>query len=481
MWYNKSESKSKQAITNRMLRTWCAISNKGFVSKTTTTYNPGSPEEVKNLSRGITWDGNGRAYWHQCIQDEVFEEKTLPSVEWEYNETYLDYNFPDWRNWPDGYARYDELFGEVYLQRLPSGTPAGRFDIPTDSAYKPGDPSSHQNELDWGTAYEQVMNDAAGLMPDDISIGVNIAEFTSLKRLVPSLAGRIRSILRYVTGHPNKTVRRYRYLFDKKTGKRIPWTATIETVKLRSLSWSLRDLASLNLGFNFGVLPLADDVSNWAQKLFQLQQHLNWYSLISDGQAHWLRARTSPISSYTRISQSSWEDRIGGRAHWESGIHTELSGVLHQKVIIQAKQGSAKYSALLAQVLGLNVPLQLAWDLVPFSFVVDWFLPIGKTISRIEPKRALGSLAKRITFADTWYSLQGEERYEAKLTAYGSSSTQRDLRLLSPGMACKGRRIYRRLHGSPAYNLLPTGKIRYGSRQFILSLSLLTQRLVSRR
>jgi len=481
MWYNKSMHDTESAIQDRMLRTWCSISNKGFVGKSTRVYAPGSPAEVKSSDKGITWDGNGRAYWHQCIHDEVFEEKNLPSVEWEYNETMLDNSFPGWRNWPDGYARYDEFCGEVYLQRLPSGSPAGRFDIPTDSAYKPGDPSVHRGELDWGTAYEQVMNDAAGLMPDDISIGVNIAEFSSLKRLVPGLARNIRSILRYVQGHPNKTVRRYRYLFDKKTGKRIPWTASLETVKLRSLSWSLRDLASLNLGFNFGVLPLADDVSNWAQKLFQLQQHLNWYSLLTNGKSHWLRAKASAISNYTKTSQMSWEDRIGGVATWESGIYTELTGILHQKVFIQAKQSNAKYNALLAQVLGLNVPLQLAWDLVPFSFVVDWFLPVGKAISRIEPKRAFGSLAKRIVIEDTWYSLQGEERYQAQITSYRSNSTQRDIRLLSPGLTQKGRRIYRRLHESPAYNLLPLGKVRFGGRQFILSLSLLAQRLFSRR
>jgi hypothetical protein len=29
---------------------------------------------------------------------------------------------------------------------------------------------------------------------------------------------------------------------------------------------------------------------------------------------------------------------------------------------------------------GLTSPVSLAWELIPFSFVVDWFLPIGSAI-----------------------------------------------------------------------------------------------------
>lgn len=42
-------------------------------------------------------------------------------------------------------------------------------------------------------------------------------------------------------------------------------------------------------------------------------------------------------------------------------------------------------SALNQQMrLGLTNPLQLAWELVPYSFVVDWFLPIGNALSNLD-------------------------------------------------------------------------------------------------
>lgn len=33
------------------------------------------------------------------------------------------------------------------------------------------------------------------------------------------------------------------------------------------------------------------------------------------------------------------------------------------------------------QLVGLMDPLSVAWELVPFSFVLDWFLPIGSWLS----------------------------------------------------------------------------------------------------
>lgn len=37
-----------------------------------------------------------------------------------------------------------------------------------------------------------------------------------------------------------------------------------------------------------------------------------------------------------------------------------------------------------AQQLGLTNPAQLAWELVPFSFVVDWFIPVGDFFAQLD-------------------------------------------------------------------------------------------------
>lgn len=465
-----------ESLRNKIIRTNVVIGEGGRkVSETSYTYNPGYMSVDGYNDDTIVWDGNGRSHWHECSHDTVSEKAQQPSWEWMYSDEYFRENY----NFPPGYTYNYGLAGEVCLQVAPNFTYDVGFYVPSEVDSKLDDLKSAglQNQLDWGTAWESVMDDAAGLMPSDTSVGVNIAEFAQLKRLVPGLAKSVRRILNYVRGQPNKTVRRYRYLFDKKTGKRIPWTATIETVKLRSLSWSLRDLASLNLGFNFGVLPLADDVGNWAAKLYQVQQHLNW--LNSRASTFWARARTNTVEMSTGTTRRT--SRIGvGDMTVESGYHAAVTGNLHVQCRASLKTGSAKYNALLSQVLGLNVPMQVAWDLVPFSFVVDWFLPVGKLISRIEPRRALGSLTRDLSVLQTWYSIQGEYKFESKVVKYTPEEVL-DGRLIDGGVMSKTITSYSRLRGTPAYNLIPAGKVRYGGKQFLLSLSLLAQRFTGKR
>lgn len=51
------------------------------------------------------------------------------------------------------------------------------------------------------------------------------------------------------------------------------------------------------------------------------------------------------------------------------------------------------------QRLGLTDPASIAWELVPFSFVIDWFLPIGNSLSNMH---ALGSLpVSRVVYTTT--------------------------------------------------------------------------------
>lgn len=47
--------------------------------------------------------------------------------------------------------------------------------------------------------------------------------------------------------------------------------------------------------------------------------------------------------------------------------------------------------------LGLSNPLEITWEVVPFSFIVDWFLPIGDAISALDYALGLRFLSGSVT------------------------------------------------------------------------------------
>lgn len=69
---------------------------------------------------------------------------------------------------------------------------------------------------------------------------------------------------------------------------------------------------------------------------------------------------------------------------------------------------------LLANQLGLLNPAAVVWDLVPFSFVVDWFLPVGKFIRTFNDQAGLELQGQCTTFKawvaqnDVWNGEPGE-------------------------------------------------------------------------
>jgi hypothetical protein len=89
----------------------------------------------------------------------------------------------------------------------------------------------------------------------------------------------------------------------------------------------------------------------------------------------------------------------------------------------------------LANQMGFVNPLSVAWELVPYSFVVDWFLPVGGFLNsftsycglsvtgKYTTNRALGSAEFRRaqTDSESWYTATGP-RYSAR-----SFSMHRDI------------------------------------------------------
>lgn len=80
--------------------------------------------------------------------------------------------------------------------------------------------------------------------------------------------------------------------------------------------------------------------------------------------------------------------------------------------------------------LGLSNPLSVAWELVPLSFVLDWFIPVGAYIENVFPPKGLKfidgytySKARASTYQYTdipgWYTTyNGEEQFKDRHPLY---------------------------------------------------------------
>lgn len=122
-----------------------------------------------------------------------------------------------------------------------------------------------------------------------------------------------------------------------------------------------RDLSGLYLEFQLAILPAAKDIYALANKALR-----NPYIRAS-------RSRTYK-GEFVYTQSSSY-----GTYTTESGFSTRVN------VTAKAYIPNAQFlAANIAQQLGLVNPVALAWELVPLSFVINWFTGIGQFLSQFD-------------------------------------------------------------------------------------------------
>lgn len=117
--------------------------------------------------------------------------------------------------------------------------------------------------------------------------------------------------------------------------------------------------------------------SNVPQKWLELQY--GWKPLLSETYGAVDALNKRPPGDWrvtvkaTEYLESSWE-KVYTNSSWAPGIG-RAEALQSAFIRIDALPQNAALIALSS--LGVTNPLEVGWELVPFSFVVDWFLPIG--------------------------------------------------------------------------------------------------------
>lgn len=127
------------------------------------------------------------------------------------------------------------------------------------------------------------------------------------------------------------------------------------------LSAPLRDLKGLSdawLEMQYGWKPLLQDVHDGAEAL---AYHMNNFGQLLPGE---LRVKRHIVKKGSQLGSN--------HLTW-----FEYEKRISRKITVRFAQGAASDPTSTLVNLGLTDPSSLAWEVLPFSFIADWFIPIG--------------------------------------------------------------------------------------------------------
>lgn len=162
----------------------------------------------------------------------------------------------------------------------------------------------------------------------------------------------------------------------------------LEKLGLKSFRFkdTSRSAAARWLELQFAWLPLLSDIYGASQQLQEgFRKKAQLFSVVRTVSTSADTSRNKPSNSFTI---------------WNEGGSTKLSA----RTKLYGRIRDSDIANL--TTVGLTDPLQVAWALVPFSFVIDWFLPVGNFIE------ALGA-TKGIQFVGGFTTLKITGSYSA--------------------------------------------------------------------
>jgi len=131
----------------------------------------------------------------------------------------------------------------------------------------------------------------------------------------------------------------------------------VDVPKRAKKTWKTKDLASTWLEYHFGWEPLVKDVGAAIEVLTETTCKL----------------RVKANSSDTLVYQD------GGPLPSFNIYHHRVRTVVKMQANVQVDNPNLH----LASQLGFVNPLSIAWELVPFSFVLDWFSNVGQVLGAL--------------------------------------------------------------------------------------------------
>lgn len=135
------------------------------------------------------------------------------------------------------------------------------------------------------------------------------------------------------------------------------------------------------LSIQYGWKPLLSDVYGACEELARLSTFNPPALRVSTG------CNMEEISNRSIPNGGAWAPNLSQKLT----LRTQVRGVIEYNL-------TAEFAASVART-GITNPVTLAWELLPYSFVVDWFIPVGNYLSSFDYDLGL-------QFLKGWYTVK---------------------------------------------------------------------------
>lgn len=134
-----------------------------------------------------------------------------------------------------------------------------------------------------------------------------------------------------------------------------------------------RNLSAMWLEFIYGIMPTLSDIHD-AQGLIHAAIRKS-YPL--EGIRNVGVSESGEISEWGNYAKSKWTRKIGVRTVLKASVTSNMANDLNNA--------------------GLINPLAIGWELLPWSFLIDWFAPVGQTLEAVTAGVGLTDLGGQTT------------------------------------------------------------------------------------
>lgn len=190
---------------------------------------------------------------------------------------------------------------------------------------------------------------------------------------------------------------------------------TVRTVTKHVFS-DKKYIADKYLGVNFGLIPFYDDMKKYVENYNNFAPNLKkWNQLGEKGKI---------LNKHRLIFKDKFEDSFtitSGTYPWPSGFGTyrykAKYSVIHNSRFLSHMYFRAKplkgedQNELIRSINGISKPFTAAWNLIPFSFLVDWFVDVGDKIEQMEYQKPV----VEFDILDTCYSMKFDQTLKCDL------------------------------------------------------------------